>query len=150
MDEKTIQKETNLYVSPLSSFATPALKAQCLFLRGNSSQRDQFMNTQPTRGLCLTKECILLKLWPFSSQPGNPNSLFLLYFYNSKITSFLSCQLSSELAPPLEDEPLPFDLLDVRKEKRLMRRREKLPDFLWLLAAEGTKLLPMLERSSWD
>lgn len=76
--------------------------------------------------------------------------LFLLNVHICEICLFLYCQLSRELAPPLVDEALLFDLLDVRKEKRLMRRREKLPDFLWLLAAEGTKLLPMLERSSWD
>lgn len=59
-------------------------------------------------------------------------------------------QLPSELDPPLVTVALPFDLPDVRKEKRLMRRREKLPDFLWLLVAAAAKLLPMLEMSSWD
>lgn len=59
-------------------------------------------------------------------------------------------QLSSELAPPLVAVALPFDLPDERKEKRLMRRREKLPDFLRLLVAAAAKLLPMLEMSSWD
>lgn len=138
----------------MSRFVTPALKAQRLFFRGNSSQRDLFVNTQPSRGLCLTKECILLKLWLFFSQPGDHNSLFIfifMYIFTTvKSCPILWCQLSSELAPPLEEEALLFDLLDVRKEKRLMRRREKLPDFLWLLAAEVTKLFPMLERSSWD
>lgn len=57
-------------------------------------------------------------------------------------------QLPSELDPPLVTVALPFDLPDVRKEKRLMRRREKLPDFLWLLVAAAAKLLPMLEMSS--
>lgn len=59
-------------------------------------------------------------------------------------------QLSSELAPPLVAGALPFDLPEERKEKRLMRRREKLPDFLRLLVATAAKLLPMLETSSWD
>lgn len=59
-------------------------------------------------------------------------------------------QLSSELAPPLVEEVLLFDLLDERKENRLMRRREKLPDFLWRLSAVTTKLLSILEMSSWD
>lgn len=63
---------------------------------------------------------------------------------------FSENQLPSELAPPLVTVALPFDLPDVRKEKRLMRRREKLPDFLWLLVAAAVKLLPMLEMSSWD
>lgn len=58
--------------------------------------------------------------------------------------------LSSELAPPLVAVALLFDLPDERKEKRLMRRREKLPDFLRLLVAAAAKLLPMLEMSSWD
>lgn len=57
-------------------------------------------------------------------------------------------QLSSELAPPLV--ALPFDLPDERKEKRFIRRREKLPDFLRLIVAAAAKLLPMLEMSSWD
>jgi len=57
-------------------------------------------------------------------------------------------QLSGELAPPLV--ALPFDLPDERKEKRLMRRREKLPDFLRLMLVAAEKLLPMLEMSSWD
>lgn len=61
-----------------------------------------------------------------------------------------ACQFPSELAPPLVAVALPFDLPDVRKEKRLMRRREKLPDFLRLLVAAAAKLLPMLEMSSWD
>lgn len=93
------------------------------------------MNTQPSRGLCLTKMCILLKLWPFFSQPGEDNSLFLIF---TSVKPSLSYQLSKELAPPLEEEALLFDLLDVRKEKRLMRRREKLPDFLWLEDAAAT------------
>ncbi len=59
-------------------------------------------------------------------------------------------QLSRELAPPLVAVALPLDLPDERKEKRLMRRREKLPDFLRLLTAAAAKLLPMLETSSWD
>lgn len=150
MDTKTIQKETQFGLFPLSRLVTPALKVQRLFFRGNSSQRDLFMNTQPSRGLSLTKQCILLNLWPFFLQPGDHNHLFMYIFTTIKSCPFIYCQLSSELAPPLEEEALLLDLLDVRKEKRLMRRREKLPDFLWLLAAEGTKLFPMLERSSWD
>lgn len=59
-------------------------------------------------------------------------------------------QFPSELAPPLVAAPLPFDLPDVRKEKRLMSRREKLPDFLRLPVPAAAKLLPMLEMSSWD
>lgn len=69
----------------------------------------------------------------------------------SLITKYLFCddyQFPIELAPPLV--ALPFDLPDVRKEKRLMRRREKLPDFLRLLLGAAAKLLPMLEMSSWD
>lgn len=78
-------------------------------------------------------------------------TIYIFYIFTTvKSCPFFCCQLSSEPAPPLEEEALLFDLLDVRKEKRLMRRREKLPDFLWLLAAEGTKLFPMLGRSSWD
>lgn len=45
---------------------------------------------------------------------------------------------------------MPFDL-DERKEKRLMRRREKLPDFFRTLAElEDVESLPRLETSSWD
>ena len=58
--------------------------------------------------------------------------------------------LSSVLSPPLVVVAFPFDLPDERKENRLMRRREKLPDFLRLLVAVGTQLLLRLEMSSWD
>ena len=58
-------------------------------------------------------------------------------------------QLSTELAPPLVAGALAFDLPDERKEKRLMRRREKLPDFLRPPSA-AARLLSMLEMFSWD
>lgn len=60
-------------------------------------------------------------------------------------------QLSRELAPPFVELLLPL-LLDERKEKRLMRRREKLPDFLRPLeeqeAVDGS--CSRLVMSSWD
>lgn len=59
-------------------------------------------------------------------------------------------QLPGVPAPPLVAVALSFDLPDVRNEKRLMSRREKLLDFLRLVVAVAAKLLPMLEMSSWD
>lgn len=59
-------------------------------------------------------------------------------------------QLSRESAPPLVAVALHFVLPEERKENRLMRRREKLPDFLRLLVAAMAELLPMLAMSSWD
>lgn len=59
-------------------------------------------------------------------------------------------QLPGAPAPPLVAVALIFDLSDLRNEKRLMSRREKLLDFLRLLVAVAAKLLPILEMSSWD
>lgn len=55
------------------------------------------------------------------------------------------------LAPPLAVADLPF-VLDERNEKRLMRRREKLPDFLRLVEEQDAvgESLPRLDTSSWD
>lgn len=59
-------------------------------------------------------------------------------------------QFSAMLVPPLVALALPFDL-DERKEKRLMRRREKLPDFFRTLEELGdAESLPRLDTSSWD
>lgn len=59
-------------------------------------------------------------------------------------------QLSAVLGPPLVALALSFDF-DL-KEKRLMSRREKLPDFLRTMVpeAEEAETLARLERSSWD
>lgn len=96
-----------------------------------------------------------VKRWTFarfSSSDSNNRGLKTIPLKSGRPTSYPNSdnQLPSELAPPLVAVALPFDLPDVRKEKRLMRRREKLPDFLRLLVAAAAKLLPMLEMSSWD
>ena len=130
---------------------------QCFLCKGKPYQRyplKKQLITHPGCAIC-QKNRFLSRL---SSSCGNNGGCEWNMTYNGPLDqiSGLSSypghgnQLSSVLSPPLVVVALPFDLPDERKENRLMRRREKLPDFLRLLVAVGTQLLLRLEMSSWD